>query len=192
MIVSPPGAWLLRPLRVTQDSTAELKVSAPEGVRFAAGLPPGVLSASSLGGLPYAAFGDLRVETIRLQGVSLTVAIARAHRRQSEEELLDWIRASAAMIADYFGRFPADGALLLVAPAPGKQIHGRARGTGGGSILFLLGTQLEIAPAGGGWGVVYEVVPLGFSSVPPRDHWAEEGVRTYVGAEGACRAGGRR
>jgi len=40
MIVSPPGAWLLRPLRVTQDSTAELKVSAPEGLHFAAGLPP--------------------------------------------------------------------------------------------------------------------------------------------------------
>ena len=145
MIVSPPGAWLLRPLRVTQDSTAELKVSAAEGVRFAAGLPPGVLSASSLGGLPYAAFGDLRVEPIRLQGVSLTVAIARARRRQSEEELLDWIRASAAMIADYFGRFPADGALLLVAPAPDKQIHGRARGTGGASILFSLGTELESA-----------------------------------------------
>ncbi|TMA93032.1 MAG: hypothetical protein E6J63_00285 [Deltaproteobacteria bacterium] len=189
MIVSPPGAWLLRPLRVTQDSTAELKVSAAEGVRFAAGLPPGVLSASSLGGLPYAAFGDLRVEPIRLQGVSLTVAIARARRRQSEEELLDWIRASAAMIADYFGRFPADGALLLVAPAPDKQIHGRARGTGGASILFSLGTELEIAQARGSWELVHELVHLGFPSVPRRHHWAEEGLATYVEPIARARAG---
>ena len=62
IVESPPGAWLLRPLRVALGTTAELSVSTPEGLRFVAGLPPGPVSATALGGLPYAAFGALRVE----------------------------------------------------------------------------------------------------------------------------------
>ena len=61
------------------------------------------------GGLPQRGETWLRVET----GL-LTVAIAKVPRRQSEEELLGWIRDSAALIERYFGRFPADRALLLV------------------------------------------------------------------------------
>ncbi|HYV67809.1 MAG TPA: hypothetical protein VE964_16300, partial [Myxococcales bacterium] len=72
-VESPPGAWLLRPLRVPAAATAELIVSTPEGLRFVAGLPEGPVSASALGDLPYAAFGDLRVEKLRLEGASPTV-----------------------------------------------------------------------------------------------------------------------
>jgi len=189
IVESPPGAWLLRPLRVPAGATAELIVSMPEGLRFVAGLPQGSLSASGLGELPYAAFGDLRVERLRSEGGSPTVAIAKARRHQSEEELLGWIRSSAALIARYFGRFPADGALLLVLPAPGNQIHGRARGTGGASILFFLGTDLDSAQARRSWELVHELVHLGFPSLPRRHHWAEEGLATYVEPIARARAG---
>ena len=131
VLESPPGTWLLRPLQPPAGATAELNVSTPKELRFAAGLPQ-TLAASELGGLPYAAFGKLRVETIPLQGRSLTVGIAR---RQEEEELLAWIGNSAAQVAAYFGRFPVDRALLLVLPAPGEQVHGRTRGIGGASTL---------------------------------------------------------
>lgn len=180
IVESPPGAWLLRPLRLPAGASAELDVSTPDGLRFVAGLPRGPVPASALGDLPYAAFGDLRVEPLRFEGGSLTVAIARARRRQSEEELLAWIRGSAALVARYFGRFPADGALLLVLPAPGDQIHGRARGTGGASILFFLGTDLEIADARRSWELVHELIHLGFPSLPRQHLWAEEGLATYV------------
>src|SRR6266849_6573512 len=189
IVESPPGAWLLRPLRVLAGATAELIVSTPEGLRFVAGLPEGPLSASGLGDLPYAAFGDLRVEKLRLEGGSPTVAIAKARRRQSEEELLGWIRSSAALIARYFGRFPADGALLLVLPAPGDQIHGRCRGTGGASIIFFLGTDLDAAEARRSWELVHELVHLGFPSLPRRHHWAEEGLATYVEPIARARVG---
>src|SRR6266850_5072343 len=86
----------------------------------------------------------------------------------------------AALITRYFGRFPADGALLLVLPAPGNQIHGRARGIGGASILFFLGTDLDAAQARRSWELVHELVHLGFPSLPRRHHWAEEGLATYV------------
>src|SRR5262249_35490888 len=165
-VESPPGAWLLRPLRVPAAATAELIVSTPEGLRFVAGLPEGPVSASALGDLPYAAFGDLRVEKLRLEGASPTVAIAKGRRRQSEEELLGWIRSSAALIANYFGRFPVDGALILVLPAPDDQIHGRCRGTGGASILFFLGTDLDAVKARRSWQLVHELVHLGFPSQP--------------------------
>jgi hypothetical protein len=168
------------------SATAELKVATPKGARFAAGLPKGPLGAASLGGLPYAAFGDLRVEAIQLPGGSLTVAFARG---REEKELLDWIRSSAALVAEYFGRFPADGALLLVLAAPGGQMHGRARGTGGASILFALGSDLEIAQARKSWELVHELIHLGFPSLPRRHLWAEEGLATYVEPIARARSG---
>jgi hypothetical protein len=189
VVESPPGAWLLRPLRVPAGASAELSVSTPEGMRFVSGLPRGLLSVSSLGALPYAAFGELRVEQLRLDGGSLAVALAKAQRRQSEEELLGWIRSSAALVSRYFGRFPADGALLLVLPVPGDQIHGRARGSGGASVLFFVGTDLDMADARLSWQLVHELVHLGFPSLPRQHLWAEEGLATYVEPIARARAG---
>ncbi len=189
VVESPPGAWLLRPLRVPAGASAELSVSTPEGMRFVSGLPRGLLSVSALGALPYAAFGELRVEQLRLDGGSLVVALAKARRRQNEEELLGWIRSSAALVSRYFGRFPADGALLLVLPVPGDQIHGRARGSGGASVLFFVGTDLEMADARLSWQLVHELVHLGFPSLPRQHLWAEEGLATYVEPIARARAG---
>jgi hypothetical protein len=139
--------------------------------------------------LPYAAFGELRVERLRLEGGTLTVALAKAQRRQSEEDLLAWIRSSAELVSQYFGRFPADGAVLIVLSAPGDQIHGRARGTGGASILFFLGSDLDDAEARRSWELVHELVHLGFPSLPRRHLWAEEGLATYVESIARARAG---
>jgi len=189
IVESPPGAWLLRPLRLPAGESAELSVSTPEGMRFVAGLPRGPLRASALGDLPYAAFGELRVEQLRLEGGTLTVALAKAQRRQSEEDLLAWIRSSAELVSRYFGRLPADGAALIVLSAPGDQIHGRARGTGGASILFFLGSDLDNAEARRSWELVHELVHLDFPSLPRRHLWAEEGLATYVESIARARAG---
>ena len=189
VVESPPGAWLLRPLRVPAGASAELSVSTPEGMRFVSGLPRGQLSVSALGALPYAAFGELRVEQLRLDGGSLLCALAKAQRRQSEEELLGWVRSSAAVVSRYFGRFPADGALLLVLPVPGDQIHGRARGSGGASVLFFVGTDLDMAEARRSWQLVHELVHLGFPSLSRQHLWAEEGLATYVEPIARARAG---
>jgi len=94
----------------------------PEGLRFVAGLPQGSLSASGLGELALRGFRGLRVERLRSEGGSPTIAIAKARRHQSEE---------SCSLDPQLGRtdrgllwsFPADGALLLVLPAPGNQIH---------------------------------------------------------------------
>ena len=189
VVESPPGAWLLRPMHATANAKAELIVTMPEGLRFAAGLPRGPLTVGAIAQLPYAAFGDLRVEKLDLDGVSVTVAIAKGPRRQTGEELLSWLRDSAALTASYFGRFPADGALLLVLPAAGDGVHGRARGTGGASILFFLGTDLTDAQARESWELVHELVHLGFPSLRREHHWAEEGLSTYAEPIARARAG---
>lgn len=189
VVESPPGAWLVRPLRMPAGASAELKVSTPEGLRFVGGLPRGPLKASSLGELPYAAFGDLLVETLERPHGSLTVAIAKGRRSQGEEELLGWIRRSAALIEQYFGRFPVDGALLLVLPASGEEIHGRTRGTGGASILFFLGTELDMPQTRRSWELAHEMVHLAFPTLRRKHLWAEEGLATYVEPVARARAG---
>ena len=44
VVESPPGSWLLRPMRAPEKATAELNVSTPY-LRFVAGLPSGPISA---------------------------------------------------------------------------------------------------------------------------------------------------
>jgi len=184
VVESPPGSWLLRPMRLPAEAKAELSVSTPQGMRFVAGLPRSPFDASLLEELPYAAFGDFRVE----EGSSI-IAVARARRRASDEELIGWVRDSAAVVARYYGRFPVEGALVLVLPASGRQIHGRCRGLGGASVLFFLGTDLDIAQARASWELVHELVHLGLPSLPRRHHWAEEGLATYVEPIARARAG---
>lgn len=184
VVESPPGAWLLRPLLLPDSAVVNLHVFSRHGLRFVAGLPRSEIPAATLADLPYAAFGDLRVEA-----GTLDVAIASTPRSMSDEELLGWIHESADIVGRYFGRFPVEGALLLVLPAPGHQIHGRCRGTGGASILFQLGTEVDASEARRSWELVHELVHLGFPSLPHRHRWAEEGLATYVEPIARARAG---
>lgn len=192
---SPPGAWLLRPLRAPPGARMRLRVSGPAG-QFATGLPRAVgaldvyeAAASDLPRAPYSAFGPLRIESFTMDRAELQVASAAANGRLAPQEISRWIHASAQMIQSYFARFPIPHAMVLVLPGRSDRIHGRTLGGGGATILLWLGPDLTADKLRDDWVLVHELVHLGFPTVIRRHHWAEEGVATYVEPIARARAG---
>jgi hypothetical protein len=184
---SPLGAWLLRPLSVSDATLLRLRVQSPSGIRFATGLPTVEEEPSSyqmpaqyLAHAPYAAFGPITAQSIRVQGGTLQIALVPVERQLSVEEIVHWISVSASAVGDYFGRFPLPDALVLVVPSRGDRIHGSVKGRGGATVHLSLGPDVSRADLDNDWVLVHELTHLGFPSVPRRHHWAEEGLATYL------------
>lgn len=190
---SPPQGWLLRPEGATRLS---VRVAAPAPLGFAAGLPQrdGAFEIAS-DDLPFAApavFGPMQLERIPLGAQTLQVALAPQRGdglpSRPRAALLRFITAQARAVADYFGRLPVDQTLLLVRTARGSGSHGRTLGGGGATVFWELG---EEAPLGEGeWVLVHELVHTGFPDLQRvGQHWAEEGLSTYVEPVARARAG---
>jgi hypothetical protein len=129
---------------------------------------------------PYAAFGPLEIQNVRVQGGILQIAFVPVARHLSIDEIAHWISASAGAVGEYFGRFPLPDSLVLVVPSHGARIHGRVLGGGGATVLLWLGRDVSQAELHKDWVLVHELTHLGLPSVPRRHHWAEEGLATYL------------
>jgi hypothetical protein len=184
---SPLGAWLLRPLRISNGALLRLRVRPPKGIRFATGLPkvgqepPSYqMPARHLAHAPYAAFGPLQMQSVAVQGGMLQIALVPVERQLSVDEVVHWISDSASAVGAYFGRFPLPDSLVLVVPSRGARINGRVFGGGGATVLLWLGPHVSRAELDKDWVLVHELTHLGFPSLPRRHHWAEEGLATYL------------
>jgi len=187
VLESPLGAWLLRPLNVSDGTVLQLRVQSPSGIRFATGLAKVGKEPSSyqmpadyLAYAPYAAFGPLKIQNVAVQGGTLQIALVPVERQLSVDEVVHWISASAAAVSEYFGRFPLPDSLVLVVPGRGARIHGRVFGRGGATVLLWLGPDVSQVDLDKDWVLVHELTHLGFPSVARRHHWAEEGLATYL------------
>ena len=187
VLESPLGAWLLRPLNVSDGTLLQLRVQSPSGIRFAIGLPKVGQEPSSyqmpahyLAHAPYAAFGPLRMQSVAVQGGTLQIALVPVERQLTVDAVVRWISASAAAVGEYFGRFPLPDSLVLVVPSRGARIHGRVFGRGGATVLLWLGPDVSQVELDKDWVLVHELTHLGFPSVARRHHWAEEGLATYL------------
>jgi predicted metalloprotease with PDZ domain len=194
---APPSTWLLRPLTDRAARSFRFHVSTPKDVTFATGVFPSTSETdtfrASIGDLPaapYSAFGNLRTVQIDVSGRSVDVAIAPGEFAVGETAVLDWIRASADVVAKYYGYFPVERVLLLVLPGRGKGLgYGKTLGNGGASILLPIGEATTLRQLEEDWVLVHEMIHLGFPSVPRQHIWLEEGIATYVEPFARARAG---
>lgn len=195
VVESPPGAWLLRPLAAKADARVQLRVQTEAGMRFVTGLPPSAsgsgyaLDAIDLPRAPYSAFGAFTSEKFDVDKSTVEIAFVPTERQIGSSELARWIRGSAQTLAGYFGRLPLDHLLVLVLPSRGERVHGRVLGGGGATVLLWLGPDVTRAALDRDWVLVHELAHLGFPTVPRRQHWAEEGMATYVEPLARAKAG---
>lgn len=186
---APPQGFLLRP-----EGAARLSVRVAATAGFAAGLPQrdGAFEIDSQD-LPFAApaifgtfAGALTLERIPLGARTLQVALAPSPRPRPA--LLRFIAAQASAVADFFGRLPVDQTLLLVLPERGAGSHGTTLGGGGALVTWHLGDDAPLDQDE--WVLVHELVHTGFPDLQERgQHWAEEGLSTYVEPVARARAG---
>ncbi len=187
LIEAPPQSWLLRPEGAGRLS---VRVAAPAPLAFAAGLVQrrGAFVIAS-DDLPFAApavFGALQLERIPLGAQTLQVALAPSPRPRAA--LLRFIAAQAQAVADTFDRLPVDETLLVVLPERGSGSHGRTLGGSGATVIWNLGDDTPLDEDE--WVLVHELVHTGFPDLQRRgQHWAEEGLATYVEPVARARAG---
>jgi hypothetical protein len=178
LLASPPREWLLRPEGPLRLS---VRVTAPAPLAFASGLAQHdgafEIDTDDLAHAAPAFFGPLRLSRIPLGAQTLQVVLAEGQRPPAP--LLEFIAAQARSVADYFGRLPVDQTLLLVLPERGAGSHGRTLGGGGATVLWSLGDDAPLDEEE--WVLVHELVHTGFPDLQRRgQHWAEEGLSTYV------------
>ena len=187
LIEARPQGFLLRPDGCRRIS---LRVDAAAPAGFAAGLARrGDAFEVSSDDLPFAApvfFGPMQLERVRLGERTLQIALPATARPRTP--LFHFIAAQAQAVADYFGRLPVDGTLLLVLPERGSGSHGRTLGGGGATVIWSLGDEAPLDEAE--WVLAHELVHTGFPDLQePNQHWAEEGLSTYVEPVARARAG---
>lgn len=95
--------------------------------------------------------------------------------------LLAWIETAGRAVAAYYGVFPVNEALVRIRHVDGRGIsNGVATSEDLPTVTIELGRQSSPSDLANDWVLTHELVHLAFPSVPPRHHWIEEGIATYV------------
>jgi len=129
--------------------------------------------------------------TLRVSGATIDVTLPDGPMKLSRQELLGWVKASAATVADYYGHFPVPHLTLKMRSASGSGIrHGVTYPRDGGLIFISVGTDADVAATKEDWVLVHEMIHLALPSLPDEQHWLEEGISTYVEPVARVRSGG--
>jgi hypothetical protein len=193
--LAPSSTWLLKPGSARPDDRFRLHVTTSPGVNYVNGLfaakdAPDVQEGrlADLEGSPYAAFGLASSQRVELPEGELTVAMSTGAPALGREAIQSWIEIRARAVADYYGRFPASHAALLVLFTPGRDLGGGSTmGQGGASVMVSLGEKSTAAALDDDWILVHELVHVSFPNVG--SPWVEEGLASYVEPLIRARAG---
>ncbi|HEX3696679.1 MAG TPA: hypothetical protein VH374_14965 [Polyangia bacterium] len=186
--VAPTTTWLLRG-RDTDGARFRLTVHAPDGWRFASGLPrpaAGVYdgSWSSDPTAPYAAFGEFVAQSLTVGGGVIDVALAR---EVAAPAVVAWLKDAAQAIAAFYGRYPVPRLQVIVLPERAN-MQGKELGGGGGASI-LLAPDDDPAHGGNDWVATHEMVHVATPDLWRQYLWLTEGLATYVEPIARARAG---
>ena len=143
--------------------------------------------------MPYAAFDRLPAELIEADRHGAVIRLAFAPPGRPElppATIVAWVRQSALAVATYYGRFPARETRLLIVTSDGERVKsGTAFAYRGAAIRLQLGAEVTLERLNADWILVREMTHLALPSVPPQQHWIEEGLATYVEPLARAQAG---
>ena len=129
--------------------------------------------------------------TLKVPGATIDVTLPEGPMKLSRQELLNWVKASAITVADYYGHFPVPHLTLKMRSTSGSGVrHGVTYPKDGGLIFISVGTDADIAATKDDWVLVHEMIHLAFPSMEDEHHWIEEGISTYVEPVARARTGG--
>lgn len=222
-LVSPAYTWLLEPDPLPAGLPVSVQVRVPEGAQFATGLsalgagaPAQTraqrfeLVAQEIQVATYSAFGQLQVERLEFPppiscrsaparacapGVLEVVTLPRAGAAGAQQPtaVSEWIRRSAAAVAEFWGGFPVAHASLIVIPVADRDevVFGKVLPASAPAIALLVGEQADTAALNRDWILVHELFHLGVPSFSGEGKWLDEGLATYYEPLIRARAGNR-
>ncbi len=104
--------------------------------------------------------------------------------------IMGWVKKSARIVADYYGKFPVSEAGLVLDDYDGSGVRtGRAYGQPVLQIIVEIGNQVTQQQLTRDWILVHELIHLAFPDIPDQHHWLEEGLPTYIESIARVQAG---
>jgi len=125
-------------------------------------------------------------EALPIRGSTLCVRLRDAPSGQ-RTVLREWVERSAAIVADYYGRFPSSRVLIELESTDGDRVGGgRTTDEGMLRIRVTVGRAATSGLLSSDWVLVHEMVHLALPDLGRRHDWLAEGLAVYV--EGVARA----
>jgi hypothetical protein len=124
---------------------------------------------------------ELQNVTIPVPGGKIDATLPDEQLKVSRQDLLNWIKAAADAVSQYYGRFPGPHLTLRVRSDGGSSVrHGVTYPKDGGLIVITVGRNADIDELKTDWILPHEMVHLAFPSMERNHRWIEEGISTYV------------
>jgi hypothetical protein len=195
-ILAPIASWLMEP--EGSGVAVRLAVASAEGLSFATGMPRVEgryrIDGRDIWAGGYTAFGRLQRDEIRLPHPR-GEAVLEAVRLDGTfalpvAEINAWVERSARAVADFYGGFPAEHAMLAILPMPTRRVgFGQVMAGGGVSIMLQVGSDVTREVLNEDWVLVHELSHVGMPFLFDRGQWLMEGMATYVEPLIRARAG---
>jgi hypothetical protein len=137
------------------------------------------------------ACGPQTAEVVMVGGSTLCLHIEEASPARIQL-LQPWVRRSAGIVAQYYGRFPATLVRIDLGIMHGDGIGGgHTINEGGLSIHVDVGRDTTPARLVDDWVLVHEMVHLALPEIGRRHDWLAEGLAVYVEGVSRAQAGNR-
>ena len=123
---------------------------------------------------------------LRIAGADIAISASGDDFQVRAAAVVDWVRRSAQIVGDYYGRYPVRTLLVRVKQIAGSDIgHGQAFASASPLIRVELGRDVSTAALRDDWVLPHEMVHLALPDVGDDHRWLAEGLATYV--EGIAR-----
>jgi hypothetical protein len=123
------------------------------------------------------------IQLLDVPGATIEVQYAPGLNAMLRGHAGTWVRACAAAVAAYFGRFPLPQVELLIVPGAGAGVLGGTSHAEPSPLLRLrVGAATTAEQFAADWILVHEMVHLAVPRLPRAQNWLHEGIATYVEA----------
>jgi hypothetical protein len=124
--------------------------------------------------------------TIEAEGARVSVDFQSMDFEHGTAPIITWIERSMAIVARYYGQFPAKELRIRVIALDGGRVrHGTTYGMRVPFIRLQIGRQVTGEELRNDWVLVHEMVHLALPEVGDDHVWLTEGLSTYI--EGIAR-----
>ncbi len=121
---------------------------------------------------------------MEVPGASLDIRMDAAQLDMGSKPPLEWICNAARAVSTYYGRFPVPQAQVQVHMRGREGIGGTTwgghHGTAGPYTRMSVGQHTSAAAMLQDWTMTHELTHMAFPQVAENQHWAEEGLATYL------------
>ena len=149
-------------------------------MRMCAGLVLTLLSFAAM------AADEPSTRTIDAQGAHVSVDFKSMDFAHGTAPIVTWIERSMAIVAHYYGQFPAKELRIQISSSGGGGVrHGTTYGMRVPFIRLQIGREVTADELHNDWVLVHEMVHLALPEVGDDHLWLTEGLSTYV--EGIAR-----